>query len=270
MARYQLRWYFRKRFVISASAATILAAIWFTYAYREFIFFGPSSNLLKDNGLNPKYPSIVFINSIIANETQNCVGTLIDKNFVLTAAHCVHGATSVLILLGTNDLTNNLEGQQRDSTKFIIHEDYNSVTLDNDIALIYLDQEVPLSDNINVAILSSRDYRSYSNFYCVVPGWGSLVQTENLNDVVLEKHVKIIGIEKCSMFFDEMGEAKICARGSTTPCHGDSGAPLLCRNEQAGVVSGGAKYCNQSAPSVYTNVFYYTHWIQKEIENYLK
>ncbi|CAH1367741.1 unnamed protein product, partial [Tenebrio molitor] len=99
------------------------------------------------------------------------------------------------------------------STKFIVHEDYNNVTLDNDIALIYLDQEVPLSDNIN---------------------------------------------------------AKICARGSTTPCHGDSGAPLLCRNEQAGVVSGGAKYCNQSAPSVYTNVFYYTYWIQKEIENYLK
>jgi hypothetical protein len=172
--------------------------------------------------------------------------------------------------LGTKNLSNILGGQRRHSTKFIIHDDYNGLTFDNDVALIYLDEEVLVIDNSSVAILSSRDYRSYSNFTCVVPDWGLLLQIKDLNDILLGNPLNIIDTEKCSLFFEEIDKTKICAWGSTAPCHGNSGAPLLCGNEQVGIVSGAPQFCSWSTLRVYTNVFYYKNWIQQEIENYLR
>ncbi|XP_044592914.1 phenoloxidase-activating factor 2-like [Cotesia glomerata] len=99
-------------------------------------------------------------------------GVLINKKHVLTVAHIIE--TCDVIRLGEWDLSSNQEPcsqQDYQATKIIKHPLSNSNSIENNIALIILDRDVPLaaSPHINTACLSSS---TPSLGKCWVAGWG--------------------------------------------------------------------------------------------------
>lgn len=64
-------------------------------------------------------------------------------------------------------------------------------------------------------------------------------------------------------------QSQLCAGGEDghDTCRGDSGGPLMMKNEHDlwtiyGIVSFGSKACGRKGyPGVYTNVLYYIEWI---------
>jgi secreted trypsin-like serine protease len=82
-----------------------------------------------------------------------CGASIISRNYILTAAHCVEVnmyTPNLLSVVVGADTINSRERQNRSLTKIFIHPQYNQNTKENDIAILYLSQPIDLSD-VNVA-----------------------------------------------------------------------------------------------------------------------
>ena len=67
-----------------------------------------------------------------------------------------------------------------EATESVVHPDFDSVHLTNDIALIKLPSEAPLSDMIStIALPSYSDANdSFENAKATLSGWGATVYSE--------------------------------------------------------------------------------------------
>lgn len=98
------------------------------------------------------YPWTVAI--VTASGSQYCGGTVIDAEWILTAAHCIGG--SAFIRAGVTN-KNDTSGQDRQAVQIINHPEYVSVTQGRDISLLRLGVPLDLSDpNVAIAPISTE------------------------------------------------------------------------------------------------------------------
>lgn len=69
-------------------------------------------------------------------------------------------------------------------SKVVLHQDYNPLTEDNDIALIELDSPVAFNDYVQPACLPRVTMGSETNFTsCFATGWGITAENSKKMDV---------------------------------------------------------------------------------------
>ncbi|XP_017351041.1 vitamin K-dependent protein C isoform X1 [Ictalurus punctatus] len=205
----------------------------------------------------------------------HCSGVLIDENWVLTAAHCLEKFSRFTVRLGDYK---RLKFEESEVTlpvvKIVPHPKYNSLTVDNDIALLRLESPVTFSTYIVPACLPSRDLAErvlhLNGTMTVVTGWGKYKEGTMSYSSDL-KHISLPLVEQSECahhMVNNLTENMLCAGsiGSTKDaCKGDSGGPMmtLYRNTWflIGLVSWGEGCGNTDKLGVYTKVSNYMEWI---------
>ena len=159
-----------------------------------------------------------------------------------------------------DDLIEGTEQVQK-VVKIIQHEDYNSFTISNDIALLKLQFPLAMDNYVQPIVLPAQEQDTTGD--CVVSGWGTTAEGGSSPSYLMKVTVPVVSDAKCRDAYD-IDDSNICAgydEGGKDACQGDSGGPLYCSGYQAGIVSWGYGCGRPEYPGVYTEVSYFVDWI---------
>ncbi|KYQ53177.1 Ovochymase-2, partial [Trachymyrmex zeteki] len=180
-----------------------------------------------------------------------CGATLINDRYVVTAAHCVKGFMWFMIKVTFGEHDRCIE--KSPETRYVVRVmtgDFSFLNFENDIALLRLNERVPLSDTIRPICLPTMLDNEYVEAKAIVSGWGTLKEDGKPSCLLQEVEVPVMSLQACrntSYSARMISENMLCAgylEGQKDSCQGDSGGPLITEREDKkyeliGVVSWG-------------------------------
>ncbi|XP_037825610.1 chymotrypsin-1-like [Lucilia sericata] len=184
-----------------------------------------------------------------------CGGAIIDKQWIITAAHCVTGwpAEFLRIAAGSNLYQEPLE------VYYIYH---------NDIALLHVNTTITFNDLVQPLTLTNTMLNTTDPL--LFTGWGLI----SLWDPYPEKLQKLLMYQvsknECTIILESefpdvrVDISHICAyvKRYQGACHGDNGGPLVYNNSLIGIHSWSYP-CADGYPDMFTNIWYYRDWIRQ-------
>jgi trypsin len=190
---------------------------------------------------------------------QYCGASVIGDRWLLTAAHCEVKVGELAIINRSN--LGSVGGVLLRVENVYPHQQYDSTSHDNDIALLYLSGEISsVIPRISVTAPPPPDTK------VMAAGWGLTSENGKQSLLLREVEVPIVTSVTCKTKYNELTDNMICA-GETgkDSCQGDSGGPLFLADnngvQQFGIVSYGVGCGRTGWPGVYSQVNRYRTWI---------
>ncbi|CAH1159537.1 unnamed protein product [Phaedon cochleariae] len=221
-----------------------------------------------------------------------CGGALIHSRAAITVAHCVSNrAERFVIRAGDWDISTDTEPYtpQDVAVKSVkLHPEFHPKRLTNDIAILYLEDAVKITANVDVICLPRQNQQHlFGLSNCIATGWGKdrFDEPAGPHKILKKLHLPVVPSLACqhSLRHTRLGphfnlhKSFMCAGGEKgrDTCSGDGGSPLVCplegeegRYYQAGIVSWGIGCGEENVPGVYVDVAMFRDWIDQQLEFY--
>ncbi|XP_053953818.1 trypsin-1-like [Anastrepha ludens] len=253
----------------------------YNHLKRGFIIYG---KLAKAN----EFPFMAALGWRVKDEfsgnstiVYRCGGTIYDRGFVITAAHCLYHSNDLPVVVRPGGFAlNDTEAWDLDIEEVIEHPDYEYPYVYNDIAIVRL--RTPF----------------YGNPFHDAPAclWAGPSSTENVTAIgygdtqfggvssplLMKTNLVTIKNNECQLHYDpDSGSltdgiiwTQICAKDPEKlrdTCQGDSGGPIIKFVQREGLelmsfVVGVTSFgigCGTGIPSVYTRISEYIDWIEQ-------
>jgi secreted trypsin-like serine protease len=188
-------------------------------------------------------------------KAQFCGGSIIDSNWILTAAHCVDNNTTIKdieVISGVDELKRSTIQQRLKITAIYLHSTYTTVSdkgssyPNNDIALLKVasalnGRAIPLGEQVHGKMGT-------------ISGFGRTQMGARASRLQAGE-MEILSLEECNsvkVWDGRITSSMICAgdpfgTGQAAGCNGDSGGPFTSEGRLAGVVSWGAPECGSNS-----------------------
>lgn len=219
-----------------------------------------------------KYP---WQSVLLNNGAFSCGSTIIDREWILTAAHCMQPPNSALYSV---EIGNDNRGQGRRISARSVHNhpNYNSANFQNDVALLRLAEPIDnWTPKIKPVCLADTNTQCDSNTNGVSIGWGRTSQNGATPIQLLELNYRFPTNAECFAQYQFVMpsyniDLVLCggvANGNQGICFGDSGGPKLVQSNgkwtQCGVHSWIVTPCGNGGVSA--RVSTYRAWIDQTI-----
>ena len=201
-------------------------------------------------GAWPWIAALLYANDSNVYSAQFCSGVLIDKSWVLTAAHCVQGmsAQGIQVAVGAWDLTA-FTGSRTPVRSIRIHPQFSSTSLYTDIALVELSVPSAIQP---IALFSGESVDNTPptllGKLVTVLGWGVADSATSwyYPEILRQVSLPVVADSTCNdIYINPVLPSQFCAGywEGKDACEGDSGGPAVVQVDghwvHAGIVSAG-------------------------------
>nr|XP_020464212.1 elastase-1-like [Monopterus albus] len=258
--------------VLTSLAAMVLAELESQPRYMEDIFQRVVGGEVASPNSWPWQISLQYQSG--SSYRHTCGGTLIEKGWVMTAAHCVDSNRVWRVVLGEHDLYSNSGTEQiLEVSNVYIHPGWDSGRVSNgyDVALLRLSSDATLNSRVQLGSLPPSGQILPHHNLCYVTGWGVTSTGGSLSAELKQAYLPLIDHNTCSSpswWGSTVKTTMVCAGGAAeSGCNGDSGGPLNCLVDGKYYVHGIASFvsgmgCNYpKKPTVFTRVSAYIDWM---------
>ncbi|KAJ3649440.1 hypothetical protein Zmor_021182 [Zophobas morio] len=223
-----------------------------------------------ENATLGQFPWHAALFLMISETVWTCGGSIISKDWILTAAQCLQHVDVAFIYVGTVNL--NPPPERIVSREFIVHEEFSLITLANDIGLIKLSTALSFSDTIAPIALPSEPLEGGEEV--TVSGFGATSDDADDSDILKYITATTMTNSECAVIYvDAILEGMVCTSAGSDPfkstCFGDSGGPAVLNADtdplQVGISSFfGDSGCEKGYPFGFTRTAYYRDWIKEK------
>jgi len=237
------------------------------------------------NGWDARQGEFPWQASLRRGSSHMCGAVIINRNWLLTAAHCTEGQSPsrLTVVVGGHDRrrhppTSN-DGVSYQIERIIQHADYDlDGEIENDIALMETLTGMVFNEDIQPACKPTGD--NYGSLEGTTSGWGRIGDWMPLGNILQVANNPLMEHGDCHACFPNPTDIYpgmlcfgYCGSNTQSTCNGDSGGPMVVKRDAkfdiVGLTSWGMGGCLSRYPPVFTNVSFFSDWVDEKLESAL-